>query len=113
MYSYSHDKQDFLFPKLPYLIYKTPYKFDRIKNQNGLFLYQGFYSYNCCETYSKTIVQTIEPDIIIKIHNKEKVFDALDTVGINRKFIYGDYDNTARYINDKFAAVFENSVIKQ
>jgi hypothetical protein len=27
------------FPKMPYLIYKTPYKFDRIRNQEGIFIY--------------------------------------------------------------------------
>lgn len=102
MYSFSNEKQDFLFPKLPYLIYKTPYKFDRIKNQNGIFLYQGFYTYNWHDSYNKTIIQSIKPNIIIKIHNKKKVFDSLDMVGINRKFIYGDHDNTARYINEKY-----------
>lgn len=104
-YSYANDKHNFSFPQLPYLIYKTPYKFDRIKNQNGIFLYQGFYTYNCCDDYKKTMIQTIEPDITIKVNNKSKIFEALDLVGINRKFIYGDYDNTARYINDKYRDV--------
>ncbi|MDF2590150.1 MAG: hypothetical protein K0R00_3116 [Herbinix sp.] len=110
-YSYSNDKQDFLFPRLPHLIYKTPYKFDRIKNQNGIFLYQGFYTFNCCDDYNKTMIQTIEPDIIIKVHNKVQILEALDLVGINRKFIYGDYDNTAKYINDKFNEMFKNNIV--
>ncbi|MGN6712905.1 FRG domain-containing protein [Anaerocolumna jejuensis] len=96
--------KDFIFPKLPYFTYQTPYKFDRIKNQEALFIYQlylpttSFYM----DDVHKNMIQKIEPDIILRIHNQEKIIKDLDSIGINRKMIYGDVDNTAKYINDKF-----------
>lgn len=41
------------------------------------------------------------PDVVIVIENKEKVLQELDFMGINEKFIYGDYDSIARYIRKK------------
>jgi hypothetical protein len=97
-------KKEFIFPKLPYFTYQTPYKFDRIKNQEALFIYQlylpttSFYM----DDIHKNMIQKIKPDVIFRVHNQEKIIKDLDSIGINRKMIYGDVDNTAKYINDKF-----------
>lgn len=101
-------KKDIPFPQIPYLMYKTPLKFDRIQNQNGVFLYQGFLDYQK-DLYGEeigTMVQEIKPDIIVEIHNQKKIMKELDMIGINRKYIYGDFDNAARYINDKIIEKF-------
>ena len=91
------------FPYVPYFMYKTPLKFDRIYNQCGIFLYQGFLDYQTnIDEVGGLMVQNIIPDQTIEIINQEKIMDELDMVGINRKFIYGDFDNVALYINDKF-----------
>lgn len=91
------------FPASPYLIYRTPINFDRIRNQCGVFLYQGFVDYNTSsEATDAIMIQKIVPDITIEINNQQKILKELDMAGINKKYIYGDFDNTARYINEKF-----------
>ena len=92
------------FPEIPYFIYKTPYKFDRIRNQEGIFLYQNFKSYALHheDLIDNITIQKIHPDITIEVHNQALIRNQLDYVGINRKFIYGDNDNIAQYVNNKF-----------
>ena len=46
--------------------------------------------------------QRVWPEYVIVVENKETVLQELDFVGINEKFIYGDYDNIARYIKHKY-----------
>lgn len=94
----------FNFPLIPYFIYTTPYKFDRIKNQDALFIYQLFYNTSSPHTSNEhnVMIQKIEPDLIIRVHNQKKILNELDSIGINRKMIYGDFDNIAKYCNDKF-----------
>lgn len=94
---------DIPFPVLPYFIYRTPLKFDRIRNQNGVFLYQAFVDYQTsCDEMGGFMVQKITPSMTIHINNQKEIMKELDMVGINKKYIYGDFDNTAQYINEKF-----------
>ena len=98
---------DIQFPPIPYFFYKTPLKFDRIINQSGVFLYQGYVDYHTdVDTMNGLMVQKIIPDIVIQIYNQKEVIKELDMAGINKKFIYGDFDNMAQYINKKF---FDNN----
>lgn len=101
-----HNNNDYNFalPQLPYFIYKTPFKFDRIKSQEGIFIYQNFLSYysKISEPHNKLLLQNIEPDFTIKINNQKQILKELDILGINRKILFGDYDNTAKYINERF-----------
>lgn len=90
------------FPPFPYLIYRTPLKFDRIKNQCGVFVYQCFIEYQPkSEPLFKVIPQPVKPDISIQIHNQKDIIKELDQIGINKRFIYGDFDSTAQYINQR------------
>ncbi|WP_349674376.1 FRG domain-containing protein [Lacrimispora sp.] len=92
-------------PLMPNLIYKTPYKFDRIRNQEGLFIYQLFLAYSIVddgEGPTNLLRQNISPDVTIKVENQKEILSELDFIGINRKFVYGDYDNIAYYINNKY-----------
>lgn len=94
---------DIPFPVIPYFMYKTPLKFDRIRNQSGVFLYQAFYDYSTYyEIIDGLMVQKITPNMIIQVDNQKGIMEELDMVGINKKFIYGDFDNTAQYINKKY-----------
>lgn len=95
---------DIPFPIMPYFIYKTPLKFDRIRNQNGVFLYQAFVDYqtDCERKIDGLMVQKIIPSMTIQIYNQNEIMKELDIVGINKKYIYGDFDSTAQYINEKF-----------
>ncbi|WP_418577820.1 FRG domain-containing protein [Hungatella sp.] len=91
------------FPTIPYFMYKTPLKFDRIKNQCGVFLYQGFVDYEIeCGKCRGLMIQKIIPSMTIQIENQKEIMNELDLVGINKRYIYGDFDNTAQYINMKF-----------
>lgn len=99
--SYTDLPSNIPFPTMPYFMYKTPLKFDRIRNQNGIFLYQAFVDYQTnLDEIGGLMIQQVIPNMVIQVHNQKKIMDELDMVGINRKYIYGDFDNTAQYINN-------------
>ena len=88
---------------MPNFLY-TPYlSFERGRNQQGLFVYQAYLSFDE-NIYDAHILsqQRVWPDYVIVVENKEKILQELDFLGINGKFIYGDYDNIARYIKQKY-----------
>ena len=90
------------FPFSPYLIYRTPLKFDRIRNQCGVFVYQGFLDYPTgVDEIGGIMIQNIVPDATIVIKNQNDILQELDMVGINKRYIYGDFDSTAQYVNRK------------
>lgn len=70
-----------------------------------MFVYQLYYDYDLIDPYIEEtehrMIQNISPDYILKVNCKEEILDALDSVGINLKFIYSDYDNIAKYIKSK------------
>lgn len=88
---------------MPNFKYAPILTFERGRNQQGLFIYQTYLNY-IEETYSTPVaaLQRVWPNKIIVINNKEKILKELDFIGINEKFIYGDYDNIASYIKRKF-----------
>jgi len=107
LYPTTQFDNNMIFPPCPYMIYKTPIKFDRIKNQSGVFIYQGFidYSANVLQKIHGNssyglAVQKIIPDLTIKVNNQDEIISDLNLIGINDKYIYGDYDTTAKYINN-------------
>ncbi len=88
---------------IPNFIYNPILPFERGRNQSGSFIYEGYISYT--ERASNTPVlarQRIWPDKVIVVNNKERVLESLDMLGINEKYIYGDYDSIARYIKRKY-----------
>lgn len=88
-----------------YFTYTPPNILPRIANQSSLFIYQLHYDDSLADPYIDKIedrlIQTILPDFVIKVNNKNEMIKALDTMGINLKFIYNDYDNIAKYIKTK------------
>lgn len=100
---FSNETINIRFPDMPYFIYRTPYKFDRIRSQEGLFLYQLYHTYatEYEDEPNKIIKQDITPDLTIVINHQKEILDELDFIGVNLKSIYGDYDNIATYINRK------------
>lgn len=103
LHFYSRKEWNYEFPPIPYFIYRTPYKFDRIKSQDGVFIYQGFINYNFPNEgqYDGMIVQKINPDITLQINNQAEILKDLDWMGINKKSLFGDFDSIAEYINAK------------
>lgn len=88
---------------LPIFIYSSPNSFDRIRNQQGLFIYQGYYqAYESVYNLNLFVPQRIHPDVILVIKNKDKILKELDMLGINEKFIYNDFDSIAKYIKRKY-----------
>lgn len=88
---------------MPNFLY-TPYlAFERGINQQGLFIYQAYLSFDE-DVYNAHILsqQRVWPEYVIVIENKDKILQDLDFLGINEKFIYGDYDSIARYIKNKY-----------
>ncbi|CAH0415909.1 FRG domain-containing protein [Periweissella fabaria] len=100
-----------VFPPFPKIIYKPSIIFDRLKNQQGLFIYQmSSHKYSPLppsyreEKYVdavKQVIQKIDYEYEIIVTNKKKILQELDFIGINRKFIYPDSDNIAQYIKNK------------
>ncbi|HBF7091350.1 TPA: FRG domain-containing protein [Clostridioides difficile] len=88
---------------IPNFTYSPILSFERGRNQQGLFIYQAFLSFTE-KVYDTPVLaqQRIWPDKTIIIENKEKILAELDFIGINQKFIYGDYDNIANYIKNKY-----------
>lgn len=76
----------------PYFILRPSVKFDRMVNQQGIFIVQQFFM----ERHQELI-----PDFVFKISNKKEILQELDRIGISKKFIYPDHDNIAQYIKDK------------
>ncbi|WP_313755965.1 FRG domain-containing protein [Tissierella sp.] len=89
---------------IPNFLYTPILSFERGRNQQGLFVYQAYLSFDE-RTYNTHILsqQRVWPDVVIVIENKENVLHELDFMGINEKFIYGDYDSIARYIRKKYS----------
>lgn len=88
---------------VPIITYNPVLKFERGRNQQGSFIYQIFYErideiYEC----PANISQSINHDYMIIIKNANKILKSLDKIGINEKFIYGDYENIAKYIKEKY-----------
>ena len=77
------------FPPLPILVHRPSVIFDRMLNQQGLFIYQ----------IDKK--QTIDYQVVFTITKKTEILKQLDQIGINKKFIFPDVDNIASYIKDK------------
>lgn len=103
----SHFNKTFNNFDLPfYFTYSPPNVLSRIENQSSLFIYQLFYDDYIADPYIDKIehraTQNISPDFTIKINNKEEILRSLDSLGINLKFIYKDYDNIAKYIKTKY-----------
>ena len=80
------------FSIFPYFIHRPSVKFDRMVNQQGIFIVQQFF---------KDKHQKLIPDFVFKINNKNEILQDLDRIGISKKFIYPDHDNIAQYIKDK------------
>lgn len=93
---------------LPLFIYKPSMNFERIKSQDGHFIYQLNQKIRYREKYivgSKnfacyTLVK-LPPHKVIRIQNKHKILKELDRLGINRKTLFQDHDNTAQYLVEK------------
>lgn len=100
-----------IMPRCPLMLYKTSVNFDRMKLQSGMFIFQNvIYPSFSKETNinSRFIVQPIEPDLTIEISNPEKISRELSTLKINNMTIFGDPDNAAKYIKDKYKRPFNN-----
>lgn len=80
----------------PYLLHKPSVKFDRMVNQQGLFIVQQYY---CPDQYQK-----IQPTITIEIEKmfKENILNQLDSIGINLKYLFPDSDNISLYVSKKY-----------
>ncbi len=101
-------KNDLINIPSPYFIYKPSVNFDRIKYQDGNFLYQLNFkkikredNFSGTTNFSSYGIQQISPFKSIKIQNKKRILRELDNIGVNRKTLFRDHDNVANYIVEK------------
>ena len=86
-----------------YFTYQPPNIFDRISNQDGLYIYQPYiYTEEMDYRYHYLSYQEIIPDVIIEIDNYKEILKELEHFGISLAHIYNDFDNIATYIKDKY-----------
>lgn len=96
-----HKRKDYsMIPKpvIPPVLYQSEISFDRMKVQNGLFFYQLFSKFG---RKRPIITQHIMKDHTFKINDKLSILKQLDRIGINRKTLFLDHDNTAKYLAEK------------
>lgn len=95
---------------LPNMVYRPILRFERGRNQQGLFLYQGYMTYIEPVYNFRVLVQQHMPFRNIEFHitNKEVIRKELDRVGINKKTLFCDYDSTAQYITEKYSILNES-----
>lgn len=88
---------------IPNLVY-TPYlTFERGLHQDGLFVYQSYLLFiESVYNFQVLFQQKLTMDYVIIVNNKASILNDLDTIGINDKFIYGDYDHIAKYLCNKY-----------
>lgn len=86
---------------LPIFTYNPVTDFQRIKNQEGLFIHQG-YQIGHETVYDSSVFarQRIWPDKVFLIENKRKILQELDMLGFNEKYIFFDFDSIAKYIKN-------------
>lgn len=85
-----------------YFTYQPPNIFDRIQNQNGLFIYQPYlYKKDSSCNFHQLSCQKIVPDKIIEINNYTEILRELEYLGISVGNIYNDFDSIAKYIKEK------------
>ena len=86
-----------------YFSYSPPMIDNRVRNQSSIFVFQPFQRDDYINGKDQVRYwQRIAPDFEIKIENPESIQKELDAIGINRKYIYCDYDNAAKYTIDYF-----------
>ena len=86
-----------------YFTYQPPNIFDRISNQNGLFIYQP-YLYIKEDVYGFHVLsfQEIVPDVIIEVENYKEILRELEYIGVSVDHIYNDFDSIAKYVKDRW-----------
>lgn len=98
---------------LPNLIYRPVITFERGRNQHGLFLSQAYITY-IEPVYNFRVLAkqsvTFQP-IEFHITNKQEILNDLDRIGINKKTIFCDFDNTAAYIKEKYSIIKDSELL--
>lgn len=90
---------------LPNMIYQPIIKFERGRNQQGLFMYQGYMTY-IEPVYNFRVLASQHlyfQNIEFHIKNKTNILKELDRIGINKKMLFCDYDSIAQYITEKYS----------
>lgn len=85
---------------MPYMIYKPKIAFERARLQQGFFIIQPFRADN--RNNEILLLQEITHSKVIKINNPNLILQQLDYIGVNLGTMYGDFDNIAKHIKNKY-----------
>lgn len=86
----------------PLISIQPSVKFERMKSQEGTFLYQLPHYLGAANEASEFIgFSKVDSDIEFIISDKEQLFRSLNKLGINQKTIFPDHDNIAEYLKIK------------
>lgn len=95
-YAQLKDSYSVVFPPI---VMHPSVKFERMKSQEGTFLYQLPHFNGNTRKYIG--FSKIESDIEFIINDKRKIYTTLNKMGINQKTIFPDHDNIATYLKFK------------
>lgn len=95
-YAQLEDRYSVIFPPI---VMHPSVKFERMKSQEGTFLYQLAHFKGNTREYMG--FSKIESDIEFIINDKRKIYTTLDKMGINQKKIFPDHDNIATCLKNK------------
>ena len=84
---------------MPPMIYKPKVKFERLRNQQGCFIYQP-YSYHYNQNITQPI-QEIVADYKLMVNNTAKILKELDLINVNIATMFNDYDSIAKYVQQE------------
>ena len=91
------------FNGLPQMVYRPDILFERARIQRGFFIAQAFMHYTDPDYKVNTLArQRIHFEQRIKVEDPARVLKELDNIGVNRASIYGDLDNIAAHIVDRY-----------
>lgn len=86
----------------PLISIQPTVKFERMKSQEGTFIYQlPLYLGAANESNEYIGFSKVDSDIEFIISDKEQMFRSLNRLGINQKTIFPDHDNIAEYLKIK------------
>ena len=85
-----------------YFTYRPSVIDDRVRNQHSVFIFQPFGKLFPEDVPGGELWQAIVPDFVIRVDNPKGIKKELDSIGVNLKTVYSDYDSVAKYTVGRF-----------
>lgn len=92
----------------PAMVYRPKVTFERARLQQGYFIYTPYKASTGIYKDIEIEMGNLSPMQEIEIKNPAKIFRELDSIDVHIGTIYGDFDNIAKYLNEKEAKKYNH-----